>query len=122
MKLTNNMIYKYAKDLIDAFNDKEQKLPIKINFYLQKNKNILMEKAQEIEEARINIAREYGELDSQNGQYIIPAEKMAEAQKELIDLFDLEQEVQIYTVNIDSLSEDLSITTAQMEAIMFMVE
>lgn len=122
MKLTNNMIYKYAKNLVDAFNDKDQKLPIKINFYLQKNKNILLEKAQEIEEARINIAKEYGELDSQNGQYIIPPEKMGEVQKELIDLFDLEQEVEIYTIDIDKFDDNLSITTAQMEAIMFMVE
>jgi hypothetical protein len=42
--------------------------------------------------------------------------------KELNDLFALEQEVQIYTINIDSFGDDLTITTAQMEAIMFMIE
>jgi hypothetical protein len=45
MKLTNNEIYTYANNLTEAFNDKEQKLPIKINFYLQKNKNCLIELA-----------------------------------------------------------------------------
>ena len=42
--------------------------------------------------------------------------------KELNDLFNLEQDVQIYTVKIDQFDDDLTITTAQMEALMFMIE
>jgi hypothetical protein len=49
MKLTNSEIYSYANKLIEVFQDKTQKLPIKINFYLQKNKNILIALAKEIE-------------------------------------------------------------------------
>ena len=33
-----------------------------------------------------------------------------------------EQDVNIYMINIDSLSDDYAMTTAQMEAIMFMIE
>ena len=122
MTLTNNEIYIYAKNLTEAFNDKDQKLPIKINFYLQKNKNILIELAGAIEMARMEIAKNYGTLDEESQQYIIPPEKIEEVNKELMDLLSLEQEVQIYTINIDNLSDDLSLTTAQMEAIMFMIE
>ena len=122
MKLTNNEIYTYARILAEAFNDGEQKLPIKISFYLQKNKNTLLELAQGIEQSRIEIARNYGNLDEEKAQYIIPSEKMADASKELNDLFNLEQDVQIYTINIDNLNDDITITTAQMEAIMFMIE
>ena len=122
MKLTNNEIYAYAKNLAEAFTNREQTLPIKISFYLQKNKNTLLQLAQDIEASRMEIAKNYGELDETQTQYIIPPEKMEAANKELIDLFDLEQEVQIYTVNIDSFSDDLTITTAQMEAIMFMID
>jgi hypothetical protein len=122
MKLTNNEIYVYANALAGAFDDKEQKLPIKINFYLQKNKNKLIEIAQEIEQSRVEIAQTYGVLNEEGTQYVIPQEKMEEAQKELSDLFSLEQEVQIYTINIDNFSDDLTITTAQMEALMFMIE
>jgi hypothetical protein len=39
-----------------------------------------------------------------------------------MDLLSLEQEVQIYMININNLSDDLSLTTAQMEALMFMIE
>ena len=112
----------YAQNLMMAFEDKEQKLPIKISFYLQKNKNILLQLAQDIEQSRLEIARSYGELDEETSQYIIPPEKMEEASKELNDLFNLEQDVQIYTINIDSFGDDLTITTAQMEAIMFMID
>lgn len=122
MTLTNNEIYIYAKNLTEAFDDKDQKLPIKINFYLQKNKNTLIELAAAIEVARIGIAKNYGTLDTEGQQYIIPPEKMEEVNKELVDLLTLEQEVQIYTINIDNLSDDISLTTAQMEAIMFMIE
>lgn len=122
MKLTNNEIYIYARNLIEAFNDGEQKLPIKISFYLQKNKNTLMQLAQDIETSRLEIAKNYGILDEENQQYNIPTDKMEDAQKELTDLFNLEQDVQIYTINIDNFGDDLTITTAQMEAIMFMIE
>ena len=122
MKLTNTQIFNYANNLFGAFNDGDQKLPIKISFYLQKNKNTLLQLAQDIETSRIEIAKTYGTLNEETSQYIIPPEKMEDANKELNDLFNLEQEVQIYTINIDNLSDDITITTAQMEAIMFMIE
>lgn len=122
MKLTNNEIYTYANNLAQAFDDKDQKLPIKISFYLQKNKNTLVQLAQDIEQSRMNIAQSHGTYDEENQQYVIPPEKMEAVAKELNDLFTLEQEVQIYTINIDSFGDDLTITTAQMEAIMFMIE
>jgi hypothetical protein len=122
MKLKNNEIYAYAAALAEAFSDKDQKLPIKINFYLQKNRNKLIEIAQEIEQSRLEIAKTYGTLNEETMQYAIAPDKVEEAQKELTDLFNLEQEVQIYTINIDNFSDDLTITTAQMEALMFMIE
>ena len=122
MTMTNNEIYTYTRQLMDAFSDGEQKLPIKINFYLQKNKNTLLGLAQDIEKARIEIAQTYGVLDESGEQYQIPNEKLADATKELEDLFSLEQDVNISTISIDSLSDDLTLTTAQMEAIMFMVD
>lgn len=122
MKMTNNEIYNYTRQLMEAFQDGEQRLPVKVNFYLQKNKNTLLALAQDIEKARLEIAQNYGELDESGEQYQIPNDKLAAASKELEDLFNLEQDVNIYKINIDSLSDDLTFTTAQMEAIMFMVE
>mgnify|MGYP003298772097 CR=1 FL=1 len=60
MKLTNNQIYSYAIQLNEAFNDATQRLPMKINFYLQKNKETLTKLAQEIENNRMDIIKNYG--------------------------------------------------------------
>lgn len=122
MLLTNQEIYNYAIALNTAFVDDTQRLPVKINFYLQKNKNTLLTMAQEIEESRMEIVREYGSLDEESGQYIILKESVDAASKELEDLFALEQEVNIYKIDINSLNDDIMFTTGQMEAIMFMFE
>ena len=122
MKLTNNIIYSYANKLIGVFQDGNQKLPIKINFYLQKNKNTLITLAQEIENARLEIIKTYGKLNEETQQFIVPPEKIVEASKELDDLLNLEQEVNIYMIDINSLSDQYAMTTAQMEAIMFMIQ
>lgn len=122
MKLTNNEIYGYAIALNEAFADNTQRLPMKVNFYLQKNKKTLMELGQDIEESRLDIIRNYGEPIEDGTQYSIPRDKIEAAQKELEDLLTLEQEVNIYMISADSLSDDISLTTGQMEAIMFMID
>lgn len=122
MKLTNRKIYEYALMLAEAFKDNEQKLPIKINFYLQKNKATLIELGQGIEQAREELIQAHGERTEDGSQYVIPKEKISIVQSELEDLLNLEQDVNIYTVSIDSLNNDLMLSTAQMEALMFMIE
>ena len=121
MKLTNNQIYTYATELAAAFQDSAQKLPIKVNFYLQKNKETLMTMAQDIEKTRIDLLSNYGELDNETNRFIINPDKMEVAAKELEDLFNLEQEVNIYTVSIDNFGDDIVLTTGQMEALLFMI-
>lgn len=122
MKLTNNEIYGYALALNEAFADNTQRLPMKVNFYLQKNKKTLMELGQDIEESRLDIIRNYGEPTEDGTQYSIPRDKIEAAQKELEDLLTLEQEVNIYMISADNLSDDISLTTAQMKAMLFMIE
>ena len=105
-----------------AFNDESQKLPIKINFYLQKNKNLLAGLAADIEEERMTIIKNNGTMTEDGQGFTIDQDKIDEAVKELNDLLALSQELNIYTISIDSLPEDLNLTTAQMEALMFMIE
>ena len=122
MKLTNNQIYDYATRLAAEFNDNSLKLPIKVNFYLQKNKAALMTLAQDLEQNRQSIIENYGQLNDEGTQYIVPTDKIEAAQQELSDLFSLEQEVNIYKINIDTLSDDLVLSAGQMEALMFMID
>lgn len=121
MKMTNLDIYNYGKAMVDSFQDLNQKLPVKVNFYIQKNKATLLPLAQEIEQARINIIYEHGVLNESTGNYDIAEEKMSTVMAELDELFSLEQEVNIYKIDIDNFSDDIFLTTGQMEAIMFMI-
>jgi tetratricopeptide (TPR) repeat protein len=114
--------YSQALKFNKAFGDENQKLPIKINFYLQKNKKILLDLGVEIEQERQKIIETYGALNPESGDYTIPADNIEDYLKELQDLMDLEQEVQIYTFNINAIDENLELTTAQMEALLFMIE
>lgn len=122
MKLTNNEIYNYATKLASEFKDTKQVLPVKINFYLQKNKKLLLELAQDIEQARMQIAQTYGKYNEETQNYSIDPERVVEANKELNDLFTLEQDVNICMINFANIDDNLSLTTGQMEAMMFMIE
>lgn len=122
MLMKNSEIYNYAQALIEAFQDNTQRLPVKINFYLQKNKKTLLSLSQDIEQSRMEIAQNYGILNEEGTAYTIPEENIAAVNNEIQDLLNIEQEVPIYQVSIDSFSDDLTLTTAQMEAIMFMID
>ena len=108
MILTNNQIYTNAIKLQEAFSDNTQKLPIKINFYIQKNKNLFIDLAKEIEQTRLNILKEI--------------ESEETAQQELLDLLNIEQDIQVYLINLNSFPEDLNLSLEQMNALMFMIE
>jgi hypothetical protein len=122
MKMTNNEIYTYATQLMSAFQDTEQKFPVKVNFYFLKNKKLLLDLAREIEQSRSAILEEHGVLNTETNQYEFAPEKIEIVNTELTNLFTLEQEVNIYKVKIDSFNDADTLTTAQMEALMFMIE
>lgn len=123
MKLTNGQIYLYGKQLYTAFSDLKQQLPVKLNFYIQKNKNILRELSNEIEQSRKDIIYKYGEIDKETGDYLVSSgDKKSLALQEIQDLLDLEQEVQIYLINLNSFDQNINLTVEQMDAILFMIE
>ena len=118
--LTNDEIYFINKQLNKTFEDSQQYLPAKVNFYIQKNKKRIAELAQEIEIARAEIIKNFGE-QKEDQKYYIPQDKIQEANKELIDLFSIKQEVNIELINLEDI-ENYSFTMDQMEALMFMIE
>lgn len=119
MKLTNQKIYESAMAL-NNFHI-EGKVPVKISFFLQKNIQMLVAAGQEIEEARLNIAKTYGELNEETGMYNIPADKLEEANKEIFDLFMLEQDINLHVFNLNDF-DSVELTYEQMSIIMFMIE
>lgn len=122
MKLTNQQIYNHAQNINRVFTDMKVYLPVKVNFFLQKNSQLLLKLAQEIEEARLEIFKQYGELNADKTQYVIPPEKISIASQEIEDLFSIEQEVDIVKFSIEKFSDNIELSLEQMNAIMFMIE
>ena len=119
MKLNNGLIYQYALNLSEALNDNDLQMPVAILFSIEKNKQTLMTVAQDIEKYRMDIIKKYGE--EVDGNYNVPQDKIEIANKELQDLFSIEQDINIYKFNIEDLG-DIKLTSSQMNAILFMIE
>lgn len=122
LTLKNIDIYMLAAQLTEAFNNQEDEsnLPIKINFFLQKNVNKIIDLAQDIDKSRNEIIQKYGTLNEEKQEYEVPTEKLEEAQKELNDLFAIEQEVKINMLDIN-LFDDVNISEKKGNAILFMI-
>ena len=119
IKMNNGMIYQYALTLNEVLNDNDLQMPVAVIFSIEKNKQTLMAVAQDVEKYRMDIIKKYGkEVD---GNYNVPQDKIEIANKELQDLFSIEQEGNIYKFNIEDLG-DIKLTSNQMNAILFMIE
>lgn len=118
MQLINKQIYQYATNLV-AFNI-EGKLPVRINFFLQKNIQKIIELGQEIDTAKLEIGEQYG-TPNEDGGYSIPPDNLEAVNQELNDLMNLKQEIDIHIFKLDDF-DGIELTTQQLSAIMFMIE
>ena len=119
MKLINQQIYSYASNLMN-FNI-EQKLPVRINFFLQKNIQAIVRAAQEIDMVRIDIAQQFGTFKEETNSYFVSPENMPAASQELNDLMSLEQDINLHIFKLDDF-DGVELTYQQLSNIMFMIE
>lgn len=118
--MTNLEIYAYANALMDAFKE-DITLPVKVNFYLQKNMTRMIDAGKEIEKTRMDIIQKYG-TPTEDGQNIeVPADMVETVNKELEDLFALEQEIKVNEIALDAF-DGIDLTSAQVAAISFMIK
>lgn len=121
MKMTNLEIYSNAQALSQAFESFNEYLPVKVNFFMQKNIKAIQTLAMDIENSRVEIIQRYGSLNEETNEFSVPAESIEAANSELIDLFDIEQEVNIRKISLDAFG-DIKLSTDQVQALMFMIE
>lgn len=117
--MKNSEIYSLGNALLEYMQE-ELALPVKIKFYLQKNMNKVISLAREIEQSRTEILNKYGTLNEDGTSYHFDEDKIAEAQKELNDLFELEQEVKVNMLELDWF-DSVALSNEQVNAIMFMI-
>ena len=120
MKLNNQQIYEYAEKL-SVFSNCNIKIPVRINFYLQKNIKTIQQAAIEIDKIRLQLGAEYGTYNQENKCYNIRPENLQEVNRELNDLLRLEQDLNIHIFKLEDF-EGIELEYQQMAAIMFMIE
>lgn len=122
MLLKNKQIIENYEFLQASFNNNVKYFPAKVSFIIMKNIKSFSTLAQEIYLMRDNIIKHYGMPNTnEDDTYVISKESREFAQKELDDLIELEQEVNILKLKFSDI-ENLEFTMNQMEAIMFMIE
>lgn len=117
---TNGELYSLSQNLIENPIKEDTYIPIKLNFYIQKNIETIMSEYQKIEKHRINIVKHYGEFDDKC-QITIPQDKIMEVNAELDTLSEIKQEVDLHMLTLDDI-QDLQLSTGELKSIMFMIE
>jgi hypothetical protein len=108
--MKNMEIYNTANSLLESFSD-DLNLPVKINFYLQKNIKTVVDIAQDIEKTRLEIFDKYN----------FDEDVIDTVNKEITDLFELEQEVKVNLLELDWF-DSIDLSTSQVNAISFMIK
>lgn len=104
-----------------ASND-EMRLPARVSFAVARNLKMLIPIIEDIDMARQSIAETYGTLDVDNPtQYRIPENNRDTVNQELDAIMETEVDVPLVKIKMTEI-EDLNISIAMAEALMFMVE
>lgn len=121
-KMSNAQIFALSNKLESVLSAENKRyMPAKISYFINKNRAKLVDQMSLIEKSRVDIIQHYGALDSDNGSYNVPSDKLDQANKELMELLSIDQELDISMVNISDL-DGLDFTLEQMEVLSFMIE
>lgn len=119
--MKNSEIYTIGLNLTQNVVNANLHLPIKINFYLQKNITSLLALAEEIEKTRNEVLQKYGTINSETNAYDFEGENLEKANNELMELFELEQEVPVYMISLEDFG-DVELDSNQVRAISYMIQ
>lgn len=117
--MLNKDILTLFRGLQELSADSEVRLPAKVAFAIVRNLKSLAPIVEDIETARFHIAETYG-VPTEQG-YSIPNVSRDAANEELNELANTNVEVSIVTIKMSDI-ENLSISVAAAEALIFMVE
>lgn len=119
MIITNNDIYNNYIYYYEAFQDTNIYFPVKVGFYLHKNMEKIEKAAEAIDAARRRIMRQYGILQD-DGTYEIEDGVVDIVNKELQDLSEIEQDIDIIPISIKEFDK-IELNAKQLNSIMFML-
>lgn len=117
MKIINNQIFSLY-DGIMKFKTKE--LPIKVGFNILRNIQTIEPIYNSIIELKDNILVKYGEVQ-ENGRVNIPNDKMEIVNKELYELGNIENDIELKIIKLSDI-EDINLTVEDLEKLQIIIE
>nr|DAK07916.1 MAG TPA: Protein of unknown function (DUF1617) [Caudoviricetes sp.] len=118
----NRDIITMYQGLSQLASNEGMRLPARVSFAVVRNLKMLIPIIEDIDMARQSIAETYGTLDIDNPtQYRIPENNRDTVNQELDAIMETEVDVPLVKIKMTEI-EDLNISIAMAEALMFMVE
>ena len=118
----NRDIITMYQGLSQLASNEGMRLPARVSFAVVRNLKMLIPIIEDIDMARQSIAETYGTLDVNNPtQYRIPENNRDTVNQELNAIMETEVDVPLVKIKMTEI-EDLNISIAMAEALMFMVE
>ena len=118
----NRDIITMYQGLSQLASNEGMRLPARVSFAVVRNLKMLIPIIEDIDMARQSIAETYGTLDIDNPtQYRIPENNRDTVNQELDTIMETEVDVPLVKIKMTEI-EDLNISIAMAEALMFMVE
>lgn len=118
----NRDIITMYQGLSQLASNEGMRLPARVSFAVVRNLKMLIPIIEDIDMARQSIAETYGTLDVNNPtQYRIPENNRDTVNQELDAIMETEVDVPLVKIKMTEI-EDLNISIAMAEALMFMVE
>lgn len=118
--MKNQEIYKLSNNFHNAFDGDDKYRPAKVMYIIYKNIKKLDNVVDDLEQFRLKVINNYADVHSDD-TYSIEPEKRVQANKELEDLLEMDQQIDITQLSLQDI-KDLEFTPQQMEALMFMIE
>lgn len=120
--MTNGECYSIAEQLNGLFQNDEQRLPARVNFYITQNVETFFKHAQALDQERYKIIRAYcSSVDEISGNVSMTEENRIKANEELRELYEVESNISFRKIPLSWL-EGLNFTPKQMQILLFMIE
>lgn len=121
ISMQNKDIYEYALNSQQFYEENfDIYFPVKCSFYIYKNLNVIIDAAAYIDKARQSILQKFG-VQSEDGKFHISEKERTFVQKELDDLSNLYQDLEITLIPLEDF-EGLQLSLRQMRALSFMIK
>ena len=106
--MTNTDIYTVYESLVKLSQNKELKMPAKVGYVILKNRNLLEPYYKALIESRYSIIEKYAEKN-EDDSLEVPSDKIEDANKELVELLALEEEINLSKINVNTLPDGIDL-------------